>query len=113
MANFVEPKKEIRAKLFFNGRSQAVRLPKEFRFEGKEVRLLQVQEEILIQPISPATKPWATLDEFYARTAALREGHMFPEREEQPLPKREIQFCELFIGFQHLHRNLVMSRHRK
>lgn len=84
MANFVEPKKEIRAKLFCNGRSQAVRLPKEFRFEGKEVRLLQVKEEILIQPISPATKPWATLDEFYARTAALREGHMFPEREEQP-----------------------------
>jgi hypothetical protein len=27
-----------RAKLFTNGRSQAVRLPREFRFEGKEVR---------------------------------------------------------------------------
>ena len=26
------------AKLFMHGRSQAVRLPKEFRFEGKEVR---------------------------------------------------------------------------
>jgi antitoxin VapB len=25
------------AKLFFNGRSQAVRLPQEFRFEGSEV----------------------------------------------------------------------------
>ena len=25
------------AKLFLNGQSQAVRLPKEFRFEGKEV----------------------------------------------------------------------------
>ena len=84
MADSADSKKEVRAKLFANGRSQAVRLPKEFRFEGKEVRLLQVKEEILIQPISPATKPWATLDEFYARTAALREGHMFPEREEQP-----------------------------
>jgi len=27
------------AKLFKTGRSQAVRLPKEFRFEGKEVRI--------------------------------------------------------------------------
>ena len=27
------------AKLFKNGRSQAVRLPKEFRFEGKEVAI--------------------------------------------------------------------------
>ena len=27
------------AKLFKNGRSQAVRLPKEFRFEGKEVNI--------------------------------------------------------------------------
>jgi antitoxin VapB len=84
MTHSVEPKKEIRAKLFVNGRSQAVRLPKEFRFEGKEVRLLRVKEGILIQPISPVTKPWTTLDEFYARTAALREEHMFPEREEQP-----------------------------
>lgn len=27
----------VTAKIFFSGRSQAVRLPKEFRFEGKEV----------------------------------------------------------------------------
>jgi antitoxin VapB len=26
------------AKIFWSGRSQAVRLPKEFRFEGSEVR---------------------------------------------------------------------------
>jgi hypothetical protein len=31
--------KEVRAKLFVNGRSQAVRVPKEFRFEGKELRV--------------------------------------------------------------------------
>ena len=28
-----------RAKIFTNGRSQAVRLPREFRFEGKEVAI--------------------------------------------------------------------------
>jgi len=31
-------KKTTDAKLFWNGRSQAVRLPKEFRFEGDRVR---------------------------------------------------------------------------
>ena len=31
------------AKLFLNGRSQAVRLPAEFRFEGKEVFIRQDQ----------------------------------------------------------------------
>jgi len=30
------------AKLFRNGRSQAVRLPREFRFEGDRVRIRQV-----------------------------------------------------------------------
>jgi antitoxin VapB len=84
MANPVSPEKEIRAKLFVNGRSQAVRLPKQFRFEGKEVRILQVKEGILLQSITPRQEPWTTLDEFYARTAALRDEDPFPDREEQP-----------------------------
>ena len=33
-------KKAADAKLFWNGRSQAVRLPKEFRFEGDRVRVI-------------------------------------------------------------------------
>jgi antitoxin VapB len=38
------------AKLFTNGRSQAVRLPKEFRLEGKEVFLKKTGAGILILP---------------------------------------------------------------
>ena len=38
MTEAAKKSEEVRAKLFTNGRSQAVRLPKEFRFEGKEVR---------------------------------------------------------------------------
>jgi hypothetical protein len=34
MAETVKKEKEVRAKLFLNGRSQAVRLPKEFRLGG-------------------------------------------------------------------------------
>jgi antitoxin VapB len=36
------------AKLFVNGRSQAVRLPKAFRFEGKEVYIKKVSDGILL-----------------------------------------------------------------
>ena len=38
------------AKLFVNGRSQAVRLPKAFRFEGKEVYIKKVSDGILLIP---------------------------------------------------------------
>ncbi len=38
------------AKLFANGRSQAVRLPKAFRFEGNEVYIKKVPEGVLLMP---------------------------------------------------------------
>lgn len=46
------------AKLFRNGRSQAVRLPKEFRFEGDRVRVRRVPEGVLLQPIIADVKEW-------------------------------------------------------
>ncbi|MGE5148718.1 MAG: antitoxin, partial [Rhodospirillaceae bacterium] len=36
------------AKLFKNGRSQAVRLPKEFRFEGDEVYVKRVAGGVML-----------------------------------------------------------------
>ena len=38
------------AKLFINGRSQAVRLPKEFQFSGKEVLIQKVSDAVLLLP---------------------------------------------------------------
>ena len=38
------------AKLFINGRSQAVRLPKEFRFEGDEVMIKRVGDAVVLLP---------------------------------------------------------------
>ena len=38
------------AKLFINGRSQAVRLPKSYQFEGKEVYVKKVSEGVLLLP---------------------------------------------------------------
>ncbi len=39
------------AKLFRNGRSQAVRLPKKFRFEGDEVNIKRVGNGVLLLPM--------------------------------------------------------------
>ena len=44
------------AKLFKHGRSQAVRLPKEFRMEGKEVRISRFGNGVLLEPIKPDIK---------------------------------------------------------
>ena len=38
------------AKVFKTGRSQAVRLPKEFRFEGKEVGINRVGDLVVLYP---------------------------------------------------------------
>lgn len=39
------------AKLFRNGRSQAVRLPKEFRFEGDEVSIRREADRVILEPL--------------------------------------------------------------
>ena len=41
------------AKLFQTGRSQAVRLPKAFRFEGREVLITRVGAGVLLIPATP------------------------------------------------------------
>lgn len=44
-----------KAKLFFHGRSQAVRLPKEFRFEGTEVYVRRVGDEVVLSSKAKAS----------------------------------------------------------
>ena len=48
------------AKLFWSGRSQAVRLPKDFRFEGDEVRIRRHGAAVILEPIA---RDWAWLDQ--------------------------------------------------
>jgi len=43
---------ERRAKVFWTGRSQAVRLPKEFRFTDDEVAIRREGERVILQPVS-------------------------------------------------------------
>ena len=46
------------AKLFTNGRSQAVRLPKEYRFRGKEVYIRKYEDIVIL---FSKTNPWVPL----------------------------------------------------
>lgn len=47
------------AKVFWSGRSQAVRLPKAFRFETEEVRVRRHGASVILEPVA---RDWAWLD---------------------------------------------------
>ena len=47
----------MKAKLFMNGRSQAVRLPKEFRFQGFEVAIRREGEAVILEPLEKREWP--------------------------------------------------------
>ena len=71
------------AKIFTSGRSQAVRLPKEYRFEGKEVIVRHFGSGVILLPLD---KPWdmleAALDEFEPGFELVREQPETQSREE-------------------------------
>ena len=46
------------AKVFVNGRSQAVRLPKDFRFDAKEVYINKIDNVIML---IPKDTPWISM----------------------------------------------------
>jgi antitoxin VapB len=80
--------KRTDAKLFWNGRSQAVRLPKEFRFEGDRVRVTRMGAGILLEPVPQEVKE--TAEQLFARMDAMGGDPIFPEGRKQNLaPIRE------------------------
>jgi antitoxin VapB len=77
-----------RAKLFWNGRSQAVRLPKEFRFEGDQVQVTRMGAGVLLEPVPEDKRE--SVEEWFARIDALKGDPIFPEGRKQNLaPIRE------------------------
>ena len=71
------------AKIFMNGRSQAVRLPAEFRFSGREVFIEQQGDAVIIKP-----KPLGW-DDFFARPSQVPEDFM-ADRQDLAPEKREL-----------------------
>ena len=71
------------AKIFRHGRSQAVRLPKEFRLPGNEVRVRRIGRGVLLEPLGQSfdTQAWfAALDQY------LDEPFMAEGRQQPPMP---------------------------
>jgi antitoxin VapB len=73
------------AKIFKHGRSQAVRLPKEFRLPGKEVRVRRIGSAVLLEPLEPG-RDRETIKAIFAEIDRRLGGHEFlPEgRPQQP-----------------------------
>jgi antitoxin VapB len=73
------------AKLFRNGRSQAVRLPQQFRFEGDQVRVRQVAGGVLLEPLISDPHQW------FVELDRLNFGAFSKKGRNQPsAPRREI-----------------------
>lgn len=72
-----------KAKVFKSGNSQAVRLPKEFRFDVKEVEIFRRGNEVVLQ------KPKRRLSRALAILRALPDDFMADGREDLPPQERE------------------------
>ena len=72
--------KAMIAKLFRNGRSQAVRLPKEFRFSGDSVRVRKVPGGVLLEPMISDPAEWL------AELKRFGPANIFPKGRKQRKP---------------------------
>jgi antitoxin VapB len=78
---------ERRAKVFWTGRSQAVRLPKEFRFAAEEVAIRREGERVILEPVSIPrdAKGWPlVLWELMGADPTFDVGDRKPDRPRDP-----------------------------
>lgn len=66
------------AKLFMNGQSQAVRLPKEFRFEGKEVYIQRLGNKIIL---SEKKQSW---NQFFNEDSVFEDDFLAQRDNDEP-----------------------------
>lgn len=72
------------ARLFQSGRSQAVRLPREYRFAGSEVAVKHLGSGVLLMPLDD---PWDVLE---AGLAAFEPGLALTREQPQPQERPDI-----------------------
>jgi antitoxin VapB len=71
------------AKVFWSGRSQAIRLPKEYRFQCPAVRIRRQGKAIILEPLE---EDWAWLDAVVRELSPdyMAEGRQQPESQSRP-----------------------------
>jgi antitoxin VapB len=77
------------AKIFWSGRSQAVRLPKDFRFQGEEVRIRRHGNAVILEPLA---EDWTWLDSI----AGKLDEDLVQAVREQPEPQERSALDDLF-----------------
>lgn len=77
------------AKIFWSGRSQAVRLPKDFRFDTDEVRIRKHGNAVILEPIAD---DWRWLDELVGAV----DDDFAQAAAEQPAPQERPGLERLF-----------------
>ncbi len=75
----------LTAKVFQNGRSQAIRIPKEFRMEDSEVYIEKIGDTLIIKP-THANK-W---DSFFHTLQSVDTTGFLENRVDLPLQEREL-----------------------
>jgi antitoxin VapB len=101
------------AKLFKNGRSQAVRLPKEFRFEGREVAIRRdpATGEVILAP-APA-EPSMSFDEWFDLYDALADDASEEEFAKLPPRPKNLTWEQLFKVIDRAHFPANFMAHRR
>ena len=84
-------KEVVTAKLFKNGNSQAVRLPKEFRFEGDEVLIHREGKRVIIESTdkSEAKSRKKFWEDFFYNTELVSDDFL-ADRGDTPPQERDL-----------------------
>lgn len=77
------------AKIFWSGRSQAVRLPKDFRFDGEVVHIRRHGNAVILEPVA---SDWSWLDAI----AGKLDGDFVQAVNEKPEPQERPELDRLF-----------------
>jgi antitoxin VapB len=78
------------AKVFWSGRSQAVRLPKEFRFDTNEVTIRKEGDTVFLTPVSKTG--WEWLD----KLEPIDDPEFFAALEESPPAQERPELDDIF-----------------
>ena len=101
------------SKLFKNGRSQAVRLPKEFRFEGKEVAIRRdpATGEVILAPVP--LEPSISFDEWFALYGSIPDDVTEEEFAKLPPRPKNLTRDQLFKIIDRAHVPADFMAHRR
>ncbi len=75
------------AKLFKNGQSQAVRLPKEFRMTGSEVYIKKRGEAVILLPKETSWKPLLDSLDHFAKGFKIERNQPGEDQKREPMFK--------------------------